>query len=240
MTGFSFDREPLHINLAWLKKGGIRFEIPIDSDKAIAFRAGENIDIKEIMHSPHIFVDAKKGQLAPEHHMVQLFGTSDPFACGKIILKEGEIQLTAEHRKRIRDAKLKQIIELVHRNGIDPKTKLPHPPQRIANAMDEAKIHVDEHKTVEQQLQDIIKKLRVVLPISFEVKSMDITVGTHHASRVYGILKTVGTIQKADWRSDGSLFCSMEIPAGLQNDLVDKLNALTHGQIDIKFKDERK
>ena len=41
---------------------------------------------------------------------------------------------------------------MIHRNAVDPKTGLPHPPQRIESAMEEAKIHVDEINLLQTKL----------------------------------------------------------------------------------------
>ena len=61
-------------------------------------------------------------------------------------------------------------MEIIHRNGVDPKTKLPHPIQRLENAFEEAKIKIDERRSAEDQVKEILDKLRPVLPISFEKK----------------------------------------------------------------------
>ena len=38
-----------------------------------------------------------------------------------------------------------------------------------------------------------------------------------------------------EWQNDGSLKAILEIPAGLQTELFDKLNSLTHGEIESKI-----
>src|SRR3989344_1978735 len=124
------DKEGLHLNLARLKKGGDKYEFPVDCNAAIRFKEGANVDIKEVMKAPHIFYDAHKGELASEIHMESVFGTKDPFKIGQIILKEGELQLTTEIRDAERERKKSAIIARISREAIDPKTKLPHPPQR--------------------------------------------------------------------------------------------------------------
>ena len=56
---------------------------------------------------------------------------------------------------------------MIHANGIDPKTNLPHPLQRIENALEEANVKIDEHKSEEKQVEEIVRKLQPILPIKF-------------------------------------------------------------------------
>ena len=65
------DIEKLHFNVARLDRGGERFEVVIDSDKAAAFRSGGLDDIAEVLKAEHVFSDAKKGMRASENHMNQ-------------------------------------------------------------------------------------------------------------------------------------------------------------------------
>jgi ribosome maturation protein SDO1 len=234
MTGITYDKERIHLNLAKLKKGKENFEIDIDADSAVAYKEGKAIDIKDILKAQTIFSDAKKGLVASEHLMQQLFGTSDSIKVAEIIIKEGEIQLTAEYREKLRQNKRRRIIDIIHRNAVDPKTHLPHPVQRIENAFDEAKVKIDEFKSAEKQLQDVLKKLRMVLPIRFEVKEMAVKIPAEYAAKSYSIVKSFGTIQKEDWQSDGSWIVVVEVPGGLEQDFYDKLNSFTHGNNETK------
>ena len=84
----SDSKETVHLNLARLKKGGENFEVPVNSEEAIRFKEGADIDVREVVNAPHIFFDAQKGEQASETRMESLFGTTDPFEVAKIILKE--------------------------------------------------------------------------------------------------------------------------------------------------------
>ena len=232
MRGESFDREKISLNLARLKKGGNNYEIDVDSEKAIAFKGGANIDIREVLKAEKIFYDAKKGLLASEHEMQQLFETSDPLEVAKIIIKEGEIQVTAEYREKLSEQKKKKIINMVHRNGVDPRTHLPHPLQRIENAMEEAKVHIDEYKSAEQQLKDIIKQISPILPIRFEVKEIAVKIPPEYAAKSYAAVKSFGQILKEEWQKDGSWVVVIEIPGGLETDFYDSINKICHGNIE--------
>ncbi len=218
--------------IARLKKQDSTFEILVDCDKAMAFKSG-NASLDDALVTNDIFKDIKKGEHASENLLEKIFGTTDKNKVAETILKEGEIQLTTEYKNKLREQKRKQIINLIARNSVDPKTNLPHPPQRIENAMDEAKVNINEFKSAEEQVQDIVTKLRTILPISYEIKILAIKIPAQFSGQSYSILKKFGNLLKEDWLNDGSMLATVEVPAGLQNDLFDSLNNLTHGQIEV-------
>jgi ribosome maturation protein SDO1 len=234
MAGFAFDREKLHMNLAKLQKASHNFEIVIEPDLAIEFKNGKDVDIRDVLRSEKIFADAHKGMVASEHIMQQVLGTSDTLEAAKIIVKQGQIQVTSEFRERMREEKRKRIIDMIHSNGVDPRTHLPHPVTRIENAFEEAKIKVNENKSAEDQLQDVIKELRPVLAIKFEVKEIAVKIPPEYAAKCYGVVKSFGTMLRDDWLSDGSWSVVLEMPGGLETDFYDKINSITHGNLETK------
>lgn len=234
MTDRTYDHERVSFNLARLKKAGNNFEIVVDSNKAIEYRQGKLVDLRDVLKDEKIFSDVKKGLLASEHLMQQIFKTTKPLEVAKIILKQGFIQLTAEYRAKIAEERKRQVIEIIHRNDVDPKTHLPHPVTRIENAMVEANVHVDPNKKAEDQVQDILKELRTILPIKFEVKEVAVKIPSDYGAKSYSILKNFGRILKDDWQTDGSLIVVLEIAAGLEQDFYDKVNSLTHGNVETK------
>ena len=232
----SMDKEKVQFNLARLKKGGMNWEIVIDPNLAIDFKNNvENISIIDVLKSENIFVDAKKGMLAPTNSFSNLFNTEDKLKIAEIIIKEGELHLTPEHRKAIVDQKRRRIVDIIHKNSVDPKTHIPHPVTRIENAMEVAKIKIDECKSAENQVKEIISKLRPIIPIRFEVKEIEVKIDATHAPKTQRIISKYGKILRDDWLNDGSRLLIMEIPGGLSNDFIDELNAFTKGGCDIKI-----
>jgi len=220
--------------IAKLRTHNQNFEILVDCNLAIALKEGKKVDMKDVLAAEAIFSDAKKGTEASENAMKEIFQTSNPEEVAKLIIQKGEIQLTSEYRADLKEQKRKQIINIIHTNGVDPKTHLPHPPQRIENAFVEAKFHVDEFKSVQEQVQEALKKLRPILPIKFEVKEIAVKIPSEFAAKSYQVLNSFGTKLKEEWLNDGSLSTVLEIPGGLENDFYDKLNSLTHGNVETK------
>jgi len=220
--------------IARLKTRGQNFEILVDCANALALREGREVDMHDILAAMKIFSDAKKGLEASETSMKQIFGTSDVEEVTKEIIQKGEIQLTQEYREKLREDKRKQIITMIHRNGVDPKTHLPHPPQRIENAFIEAKFHVDEFKSVQEQVQEALKKMRLILPIKFEVKEIAIKIPPEHAPKCYSTVKAFSTILREEWQTNGYWIGVVELPGGMENELYDKLNNICHGNVESK------
>lgn len=220
--------------IARLKAEGSNFEILVDCANALAVKEGKSVDMHDVLAAMQIFSDAHKGLVASEHAIKQIFGTNDVSEVASQIIHKGEIQLTQEYRENLREEKRKQIVAIIHRNGVDPKTHMPHPPQRIENAFAEAKFHVDEFKPVQQQVQDALKVLRPVLPIKFEVKELAIKITPEFAPKCYSIIKMFSTILREEWQTNGNWVAVVEIPGGMESDLYDKLNKICHGNLEIK------
>lgn len=220
--------------IARLKVHGQSFEILVDCNNALALKEGKDVNMRDVLAAMKIFSDAKKGLEASETAMGQIFQTADPEEVAKQIIFKGEIQLTTEYREKLREDKRKQIINIIHRNGVDPTTHAPHPPQRIENALNEAKFHVDEFTPVQKQVQEALKKLKPIIPIKFEVKEIAVKFPPEFGGKAYHIVSQFGTILKDEWLRDGSWAVVVEMPAGLEEDFYDKANKLTHGNVEAK------
>ncbi len=228
------DHVQIAVNLARLKTHGITFEVAIEPDKVVAYKEGESMEIEELVNSPKIFSDMKKGLIASEEDLQKVFNTLDEKEIIKSILEKGEIQFTQKYRDHLRELKTKKIINLIHRNTINPKTGLVHPENRILAAMEEAKVKINDLKKAEDQVKDIVDKLRPIIPISMEHAIYRIQSLANYAGRVRSKLASMGHIKEENWLSDGSLILKLEIPAGLGQELIDQLNNLTQGTIIVE------
>ncbi|MEK6912555.1 MAG: ribosome assembly factor SBDS [Nanoarchaeota archaeon] len=210
---------------ARIKQHGKHFEIIVDLDKALKFKKGEssNVDFLEI---DRIFTDSKKGFKAPEKEILEAFGTEDVNAVASKIVKSGEILLTQEYREEAKDNRIKQVVDFLSRNAVDPKTGNPHTPQRITSCLEEAHINI-KNVPIENQITEIIEQLSVVLPIKLETKKVKVTIPAIHTGKAYGILNTYKETES--WLNNGDLEVVVRIPAGLVMGFYDKLNSVTHG-----------
>jgi len=218
-----------------LKTHGQNFEIMADATKALALKSNPEGDIRDVLAVQKIFTDAKKGMEASPNALQSIFKTEDPLEVAKLIIQKGEVPLTSEYKQNLRDQKKKQIINMIHRNAVDPKTHTPHPPNRIEMALEQAKFHVDETKDVNKQVEEALKVLRPILPIKFEIKEIAVKIPADFAAKSYPILNSFGKKLREDWQTDGSLVVVVEIPGGLEEDFHGKLNALCHGNVETKI-----
>src|SRR3989344_2225720 len=136
---------------ARIRKDGKNFEIIVDIDKALQLREGKNVSITEVVETNAIFSDLKKGFHVSASDLQKAFSTSDAYAVADIIIKKGEILFPQEYRKKEQGEKVKQIIDFLSRNAIDPRTNKPHTAERIANAIEQAGINV-ENRPIEEQI----------------------------------------------------------------------------------------
>jgi ribosome maturation protein SDO1 len=131
--------------------------------------------------------------------------------------------------------KRKAIASIISKRGINPQTNLPHPMERIMRAMDEAKVKVELDKRVEEQIDSAITALQKVMPLRIEKVQIAIKITPQFAGKASNIIRSFGTLLKEEWASDGSLLSLIEIPAGIQQEVYDRLNNLTHGQVEVKI-----
>jgi len=220
--------------IARLEYYGERFEILVDPDLASEFKRGKEIPLEEILAVEEVFKDAKKGDKASEEAMNKAFNSTDPLEAAATIIKKGQVQLTAHQRKEMQEEKRKKIIAKITREAINPQTKLPHPARRIEIAMEEAKVHIDPFKSVDEQIRDVLKAIRVKIPIRFEHVDIVIRIPGDYAGKVYTVISDFGKTKKEEWQKDGSWIAVVEVPGGLQESFDRKLSELTGGQVETK------
>jgi len=220
--------------IARYEYSGYKFEILVDPDAESRIRSGK-IDVENDLAIPEVFKDAKKGDRTNEEILKKVFKTSDIGEIAIQIVKKGQIQLTTDQRKELIESKRKQVISEIVREAINPQTNTPIPAIRIEEAMDEAKIRIDPFKSVEDQVQMVLKAIRVLIPIRMEKVRLGIKLSGDAYGKAYGDLARSGSILKEEWSNNGEYMCIIEIPAGMQADLIDMLNRKTNGDVDVKL-----
>lgn len=219
--------------IASYEKEGKRFELYVDPDATYAYIEKRKPDVKNILVAEEIYSNAKKAEKAKPSDIQKVFGTTDIMHILEFILKNGDVQLTTEQRRKMVEEKRKQIMAILLREAIDPRTKAPHTQIRLEQALEQAKFHVDPFKDPREQLEEVVKALRPILPMKFEKIKVAVKVPAAFSHKCYGTLKNYG-IEKEQWLSSGDLVVVVEIFAGLQGEFYDKLNKQTGGQVETK------
>jgi ribosome maturation protein SDO1 len=220
--------------VARLSSHSTTFEILVDPELAMAVKSGQSDDIRDVLALDKVFKDAKKGDKAADEMVQKVFGTTDVLKVAEEILRRGEIQVTTEQRRQMREQRLRQVIALISKRAINPQTGAPHPPARIESAMETARVHVDEFKSAEEQLPSIIKALQPLVPLKFEIRRIAVKIPAAHTGKAQRVVKSFATVKQEQWLNDGSWTAVVEVPAGIQAEFFDKLNELTSGEAQTK------
>jgi len=221
--------------VARITKDNEHFEVLVKPQKALDYRMGKIAATTEVLVTETIFSDANKGTKVAEENLRKAFGTTDTLKIAEIILRKGTLQLTTEQRRKMIEDKRKQIIDFISRQAVDPKTNLPHPPLRIENALEQMHYSIDRFKPVEEQAKEIIKQLRIILPLKMEQVSVGVHIPAEYSAKAYGTIKGFGTIKREEWRADGSWYGVIEMPVGLYAPFLEKLGEITKGSGEAKI-----
>lgn len=213
---------------------GEKFEIIVKPDPALEYKLGKRKDISQVLVSDEIYSDSSKGTRASTEKLMKAFKTEDATAIAEKILQKGDLNLTTDQRRKMIAEKRKQIVSYISKTFVDPKSHLPHPPLRIEQAMEDGRISIDPHKNAEEQVKDIVEKLRSIIPLKSENLVLEIVVPAQFASQSYSVLKSTGTLQKEEWQSNGSLKAILEIPAAARPNVIDRLGSITKGTASVE------
>lgn len=208
---------------------GSRFEVLVDPKAVQDLKDGKAVDLRDKLAMDEVFKDAKKGDRISPEHLERTFHTQDLAEIARQIILKGEVQVTTDQRHQLAEEKRRQIVATIARNAMNPQTGAPHPPARIEAAMVEAKVHVDPFRPADAQIAEILTKLRPLLPIRFDVVRVRVRVPGQYYPKVIAELKGMGKLGDEAWGSDGSWSVVLEIPAGVQTELHEKLSARTKG-----------
>ena len=213
---------------------GEKFEILVKPDPALDYKLGKKKDVSAVLVSDEIYTDSGKGTKPGNEKLLKAFKTEDQTEIAQIILEKGVLNLTTDQRRKMIDEKRKRIVEFIAKTYVDPKTHLPHPPLRVEQAMKDARVSVDPQKSVDEQVQDIVEKLRSIIALKSENLQLEIIIPAQYASQSYSVLKSVGTLKKEEWQNNGSLKAILEIPAGARPNVIDRLGSITKGSASVE------
>ena len=213
---------------------GEKFEILVKPDPALDYKLGKKKDVSAVLVSDEIYTDSGKGTKPGNEKLLKAFKTEDQAEIAQIILQKGDLNLTTDQRRKMIEEKRKQIVQFIVKTYVDPKSHLPHPPIRVEQAMKDARVSVDPQKSVDEQMQDIVEKLRSIIALKSENLQLEIIVPAQYASQSYAVLKSVGSLKNEEWQNNGSLKAILEIPAAARPNVIDKLGSITKGSASVE------
>src|SRR2546427_4265559 len=136
---------------------GEKFKILVKPDPALEYKLGKRKEISGVLVSDEVYSDSGKGTRASTEKLMKAFKTTDP-TIAALILQKGDLNLTTDQRRKMVTEKRKQIIDFIAKSFVDPRSHLPHPPLRIEQAMDDARVSVDPFRGTDEQIKDITEQ----------------------------------------------------------------------------------
>jgi ribosome maturation protein SDO1 len=215
--------------------GVTHFEVLVDPKSVMLLREGKETDVLKHLAIDTVFKDSRKGDHATSEMIMKAFGTTDIATVALKIIKDGEVQLTTDQRRQMLEQKRKQIVTDIARSAWNPQTKTPHPPGRIEKAMEEAKVHIDPFKPTDVQVNEVLKAIKPLIPISMERVQIAFKIPALYAGKGYAEVRKLGDLARESWQNDGSFLGVIELPAGMQSEILDHLNHLTKGSVETKL-----
>ena len=221
---------------ARLESHGARFEVLVDPDAALAIDRGEfDGELEDVIAAEDVFEDASRGDRPAENDLEDVFGTTEPLEIIPEVIKRGEIQITADQRRKMQEQKRRQLIETIARNAVNPQMDdAPHPPERIERALEQAGFTVDPMEPVETQVDEALDDLRPVIPIRFDEVAMAVQLPADYAGSGQAQVRQFGELEREEWQADGSWVGVVRFPAGLQNDFYDLVNEVSSGEAETR------
>jgi ribosome maturation protein SDO1 len=165
-----------------------------------------------------------------------VFETTDPMDIIPEVIREGEIQITAEQRREMQEQKHNQLVNHIARNAVNPQMDdAPHPPERIESALEETQFRVDPMEPVETQVEEALDVLRPVIPIRFDTMTVAAQLPPEHAGSGQAQVREFGTLEREEWQPNGSWIGVVQFPAGMQNEFYNLVNEVSSGEAETRI-----
>lgn len=190
-----------NVSIVRLMKTGKRFEIACYCNKVESYRKGIETDMTEVMQSEFVFTNVSKGAFASSKELKKAFGTDDILSVQRVILADGELQLTAKERQAHTESTFRDIATIISEKCVNPTNSRPYIVSTILSALrDDLKYGLIPGRSAKQQSLDLIKKLQAVIPIArakMLVRIHDIT-SSVDSEKLDDILNSLDGCQKGE------------------------------------------
>ena len=215
-------------------KGDKTFEILVEPEPAKAAKFNdEDFDMPRLMFVQEVFTDADKGERASPDQLEAEFGTRQVMEAAQEVFEKGDMQLTTDQKDKMREDKRKQVVNMIARRVMNPKTGNPHPPQRVENALEEAGFNADAMQDVEEQFQEAIESIRPIIPVSLDKKTVAIKIPNDVAGKAYDVLNRKAEMKEEQWGNE-YFFTKITLPAGVLTELMEELQEMASGEVQMQ------
>lgn len=214
-------------------EGENTFEILVEPEPAKKAKLeGEEFDIPRLLFVQEVFKDADKGERASPDELEREFDSKQVMEAAKQVFEKGDMQLTTEQKAEMREDKHKQVVNMIARRAQNPKTGNPHPPQRVENALEEAGFNADAFQDTEEQFEEAIDKIRPIIPVSLDEKTVAIKIPSDKAGKAYDTLQKKTDILDEQWGDN--FYAKIRVPAGILTEVMEEIQEITGGNSELK------
>lgn len=212
---------------------GEKFEIIVAPDPALNFKLTGKGDVRKILLVDEVYSDSRKGLRVPSEKLKRFFGTTDVYTIAERILKEGDLQLTGEQRRRMIESKRQQIVAMLSKLLLEPSTGNPIPSLRIEQSLSQTSVSIDPFKPPEEQVKNVVKALRQVL--QFKVNEVVLTLACPQtlSNDVYGFANSMGEVDQTRVQKDKSVKITVRVPSATMSHFLESLGKKYGDQVKV-------
>lgn len=143
-----------------LSRGGHRFEVACYRNKIVNYRQGTETDLSEVLQTERVFTNVSRGEFANKKILQKVFGTSDETQVCKLVLDEGDVQVSDMERSARLESTAREVASMVSERCVHPDSRRPYTVTQVRDAMRIAGFMVHPTHGAKQQFLDCVKLLR--------------------------------------------------------------------------------
>lgn len=215
------------MQLVRYKKGKHSFEIATKPGSVRLFLTGK-LGWDKVLSAEAIFTNAKKGNVAREQDLKEVFGFSDINKCAEIIAREGDAQVSASERKEDIDNHFRAILGYLHRSYTD-QTGNRYPISKLELIMEEAKIKVDPTVSVHKQAEEVIKKMQGKIVFKKGTSDYTITVSREYSKKCSAVVYKYSPSMHKEQRNSAGTTWKVCLSLAEIDNFTSEMNKITEG-----------
>ncbi|MFW5704826.1 MAG: ribosome assembly factor SBDS [Nanoarchaeota archaeon] len=206
-----------------LRVAGNIFEVLVDFDKYREFmKKPDEVDIYDVLADRKIYADQKRGEVASENLIKNIFEKKSEDEILKEILLKGECQIPTSYLNQLRQEKKQQVINYIVENATNPGMgNAKFTSSMIESEVSKIKHNFDIHQSAESQAKEVIEKLKKNMPITISKTVLEIVIPPSFVGSFYGSFRNMGRIMVEKYDRNGNLCLRMEVTSSKVDDVID-------------------
>ena len=178
------------------------------------YRDGKIKKLSQVIINEVLFKNVSRGDRMKDSEVTALFPNMVNQEILELIVKMGELQVSAHERKEIIDNKRKELIQYIHKNYFDASNKLPLPIARIETALQNIKYVVDMNQSVNSQALELKSKLAGILTLKRHEYDATVIIPSHYITESSTIIHQFCTVRKRRLDEDGNSVFDIGVAMG--------------------------